>query len=95
MAGAPDGGLDLILADPPYGVNSRDRTRRRLAKDDALGSVLPVFGDLYRTLKPGRFFILFYGWSSVDRFMTMWKATVLSWPVISSGSKITHPANAI
>lgn len=74
VAGMPDGSLGLILTDPPYGVNYRDRTGRRVQNDDTLEAVLPVFGDLYRALKPGGFCISFYGWNRVDRFMTAWKA---------------------
>lgn len=74
MASVPDGSVDLVVTDPPYGVNYRDRTGRSVLGDDALDTVLPVFAELYRALKPGGFCISFYGWGSVDRFMTTWKA---------------------
>lgn len=74
MAQVQGGTLDLIVTDPPYGVNYRDRTGRSIQNDDTLDAVLPVFGDLYRALKPGGFCISFYGWNRVDRFMSAWKA---------------------
>lgn len=73
MAGVPDSSLDLIVTDPPYGVSYRDRSGRQVPNDDCLDAVLPVFGDLYRALKPGGFCISFYGWNRVDRFMEAWK----------------------
>lgn len=73
MGHVPDGAIDLIVTDPPYGVNYRDRTGRKVRNDDTLVAVLPVFGDLYRALKPGGFCICFYGWNHVERFMSAWK----------------------
>lgn len=73
IAGVPEGTLDLIATDPPYGVSYRDRTGRRVQNDDTLEAVLPVFGGLYRALKPGGFCVCFYGWNTVDRFMAAWK----------------------
>lgn len=74
MASVPGGSVDLVVTDPPYGVNYRDRTGRSVRGDDTLDTVLPVFCELYRVLKPGGFCISFYGWGSIDRFMTAWKA---------------------
>lgn len=73
IAQIPDGALDLIVTDPPYGVNYRDRSGRRVRNDDALDAVLPVFSDLFRALKSGGFCISFYGWNRIDRFMAAWK----------------------
>ncbi|QPH56081.1 DNA methylase [Pontivivens ytuae] len=70
----PEGAVDLVVTDPPYGVNYRDRTGRTVKNDDTLESVLPVFDQLYRALKPGGFCISFYGWNRIDRFMAAWKA---------------------
>lgn len=74
MADVPNGSIDLVVTDPPYGVNYRDRTGRQVQNDDTLDAVLPVFDELYRALKPGGFCISFYGWNHVERFMTAWKA---------------------
>lgn len=54
IAQIPDGGLDLIVTDPPYGVNYRDRSGRRVRNDDALDAVLPVFGDLFSCVEARR-----------------------------------------
>ena len=67
--------IDLIVTDPPYGVNYRDRTGRRVRNDDTLDHVLPVFEKAYRALKGGGICVSFYGWNRIDRFMSAWKST--------------------
>lgn len=69
----PSGSVDLIVTDPPYLVNYRDRTGRSLAGDNAPEMVLPCFPELYRVLKPNSFCICFYGWNRVELFMGAWK----------------------
>lgn len=69
----PPASVDLVVTDPPYLVNYRDRTGRRVAGDDSPDSVLPCFSDLYRVMKPNSFCVCFYGWNSVDLFLTAWK----------------------
>jgi site-specific DNA-methyltransferase (adenine-specific) len=68
----PDASVDLILTDPPYGVRYRDRAGRTIANDDNLTSVLSVFRDLYRVLRPDAFCISFYGWRAIDQFSRSW-----------------------
>ena len=68
----PDESVDLILTDPPYGVRYRDRTGRTVANDDNLASVLCVFPELYRVLRPDAFCISFYGWVAIDQFSRAW-----------------------
>lgn len=46
----PSNAIDLILTDPPYLVNYRDRSGRTVANDDALAAVLPAFAEMYRVL---------------------------------------------
>jgi DNA modification methylase len=68
----PDASVDLILTDPPYGVRYRDRSGRTIANDDNLTSVLGVFPDLHRVLRPDAFCISFYGWGAIDQFFRAW-----------------------
>lgn len=65
---------DLVITDPPYLVNYRDRSGRRVANDDNARGVLPVFPELWRVLKPGSYLVLFCGWSAIARFSTAWEA---------------------
>ncbi|TDL74115.1 DNA methylase [Palleronia sediminis] len=69
----PSGIIDLAVTDPPYGVRYRDRTGRSVKNDDDLSAVLPVFGELYRAMRPNSYCISFYGWNRVDEFMKAWK----------------------
>jgi len=69
----PPASVDLVVTDPPYLVNYRDRTGRRIANDDSPDSVLSCFADLYRVMKPDSFCVCFYGWNTVDLFLSAWK----------------------
>jgi DNA modification methylase len=66
--------VDLVVTDPPYFVNYRDRAGRSIANDGDPGSVLGAFTDLYRILKPNTFCVSFYGWNSVAAFFEAWKS---------------------
>lgn len=68
----PEASVGLVLTDPPYGVNYRDRHGRSIANDRSLDGVLGAFSELYRVLKPHSFCISFYGWSRVDEFFRAW-----------------------
>src|SRR5690606_11190962 len=70
----PDGCADLVLTDPPYLVNYRDRSGRTLLGDDELAWVRPAFEQIYRTMKSDSFCLSFYGWTHMDRFLEAWKA---------------------
>ena len=63
--------IDLIVTDPPYLCNYRDRDRRRVANDTNPNGVLPVFPELFRVLKPDSY-LLFCGWNAIDAFSTAW-----------------------
>jgi adenine-specific DNA-methyltransferase len=69
----PDGCIDLIVTDPPYGVRYQDRLRRTVANDDDLTGVLSAFTDLYRVLRSDSLCISFYGWGLVDDFFRAWR----------------------
>ena len=65
--------FDLVITDPPYLVNYKDRSGRSIMNDDNAGWLQPAFSEIYRVLKNDSFCISFYGWSEVDKFMTTWK----------------------
>jgi len=64
--------FDLVVTDPPYLVNYKDRYGRKVANDDNAGGVLPVFDEVYRTLKEDSYCISFYGWNNVHVFTRKW-----------------------
>ena len=70
----PERSIDLIVTDPPYLVNYRDRSGRSLANDDNAAGVLPVFPELFRVLKPNSYCVLFCGWSAIAGFSAAWEA---------------------
>lgn len=70
----PAESADLVLTDPPYLVNYRDRSGRSIANDDAGDWLAPAFGEIFRVLKRDAFCISFYGWNRVDQFFAAWKA---------------------
>lgn len=70
----PNGCVDLIVTDPPYGVSYQDRHGRRIANDTDLSPVLGAFSGLYRVLKTDSLCISFYGWTRVEAFLQAWRA---------------------
>lgn len=64
--------IDLIITDPPYLVNYRDRLGRTIANDDNADAVLPAIAEMARVLKDGRYMLLFCGWVAVDKFASAW-----------------------
>jgi hypothetical protein len=54
--------VDLVVTDPPYLVNYRDRSGRTIKNDNGGAGVL---ADAYRVLKPNSFCVCFYGWNRV------------------------------
>ena len=74
MAGLPAESVDFILTDPPYLVNYRDRSGRRVAGDDDDRWLQPAFAEMHRVLKDESFCVSFYGWNKTDLFMSAWRA---------------------
>lgn len=72
MKTMPPESVDLIVTDPPYIVNYRDREGRSVANDDNAHWLDATFLQMYRVLKPNRFCVSFYGYYKVDRFMQAW-----------------------
>jgi DNA modification methylase len=64
--------VDLIITDPPYLVNYRDRSGRSVTNDDNPEAVLSAFPEMYRVLKDGSYCILFCGWSEIAQFSKAW-----------------------
>ncbi|MDQ6866903.1 MAG: DNA methyltransferase [Pseudomonadota bacterium] len=70
----PSKSVDLVVTDPPYLVNYRDRSGRTIKNDNGgSAGVLAVFSDAYRVLKPNSFCVCFYGWNRVDEFFSAWR----------------------
>ena len=73
MRNLPDGCVDLIVTDPPYAANYRDRAGRSIFNDDNTRWIHPAFLEAYRVLKNDAFCISFYGWHKVDKFLSAWR----------------------
>jgi len=69
----PDETVDLVVTDPPYIVNYKDRSGRSIMGDDNGDWLKPAFAQIHRVLKNHAFCISFYGWNEVDKFMSTWK----------------------
>lgn len=69
-----DQSFDLVLTDPPYLVNYRDRSGRTVANDDNDAWLEPAFREIYRVLANDAFCVSFYGWNQVDRFFAAWRS---------------------
>jgi DNA modification methylase len=73
MRAMPWASVDFILTDPPYLVNYRDRSGRRVTNDDNGAWLKPAFRQMYRVLRPDSLCVSFYGWNVVDTFMAAWR----------------------
>lgn len=69
----PNGGIDMVLTDPPYLVNYVDRTGRSIANDKNDDWLEPAFKEVHRVLKNDAICVSFYGWTKVDLFFKAWK----------------------
>jgi len=69
----PENAVDLVVTDPPYLVNYKDRTGRTIQNDVNSDWVKPAFKQTYRVLKNNSFCVSFYGDTHVDIFMAAWK----------------------
>jgi site-specific DNA-methyltransferase (adenine-specific) len=77
LAQVPEGSIDLVVTDPPYLVNYRDRTGRSLQNDDNPDGVLPVFAPMARAMRQDSYAICFVGWSALPQFTAAWEAAGL------------------
>jgi DNA modification methylase len=70
----PSASVDLVVTDPPYLVNYRNRSGQTIKNDNGgSAGVLAAFSDAYRVLKPDSFCVCFYGWNRVDEFFGAWR----------------------
>lgn len=72
-----EGSVDLVITDPPYLVNYKDRQGRSLQNDNNPGGVLPVFEPMARAMKQNSYAICFSGWSALPQFTQAWEAAGL------------------
>jgi adenine-specific DNA-methyltransferase len=68
----PSDSVDLVVTDPPYLANFRDRLGRTLANDDKPEAVVGAYSELYRVLKPNAFCLTFYGYPRLHHFVRAW-----------------------
>ena len=73
LAGLPAQCIDLIITDPPYLVNYRDRAGRKIANDDNPDAVLDAFPEMFRVLKDNSYCLLFCGWVEIAKFSAAWE----------------------
>lgn len=78
LATLPEGGVDLVVTDPPYVCRYRDRSGRAVANDNHVEWIAPAFREIARVMKPDTLCVSFYGWQHVERFMLAWKAAGLT-----------------
>lgn len=72
MKNIPDGSVDLILTDPPYGMNYRSNRRydkyNKMKNDACLDWLDGFIQECWRILKPNSTIYLFCSWHKVDVF---------------------------
>lgn len=73
MKEMPDACVDLIVTDPPYLVDYRDRDGRSVPNDNNDAWLDPSFAEMYRVLKHNSLCVSFYSWNKVDSFFRAWK----------------------
>ena len=73
MPHLPADSVDLIVTDPPYLVNYRDRSGRTILNDHTDNWLEPAFAAMYRVLRDHCFVVSFYGWNHADSFVTAWR----------------------
>jgi site-specific DNA-methyltransferase (adenine-specific) len=64
--------VDLVVTDPPYLIDYRERCGRRIANDSNADGVLPAFSELFRVLKNNSLCITFTGWKALNAVTTAW-----------------------
>ena len=72
-----EGSIDLVVTDPPYLVNYRDRDGRSLRNDNNADGVVPVFSPMARAMKQNSYAVCFAGWSALPQFTAAWEAAGL------------------
>ncbi len=74
MKDIPDGSIDLVLTDPPYGINFVSNHRKRkydaIKNDNVLTWIDDFVDELYRILKANTAVYCFCSWHNIDVFKT-------------------------
>jgi DNA modification methylase len=68
--------FDLVLTDPPYLVDYRGRWGsgwNPIEGDSDPSWVVPVYSELFRTLKSDSLCLTFYGWPQAETFLSAWR----------------------
>ena len=68
--------IDFILTDPPYLVSYSGRwgaAQGIIEGDSDPAWLMPVFGELWRTLKQNSLCLTFYGWPHAEEFFSTWR----------------------
>ncbi|WP_227271259.1 DNA methyltransferase [Roseobacter weihaiensis] len=73
----PEASVDLVVTDPPYLVNYRDRNGRSLQNDNNAEAVMAVFDPMARVMKPNSYAVCFAGWGALPQFSAAWEAAGL------------------
>ena len=72
MKSIPDGCIDLVVTDPPYGIsfvsNHRKEKYSHIKNDDSLHWLNALVDELYRVLKMNTAVYCFCSWHNVDIF---------------------------
>lgn len=68
----PDKSIDLVVTDPPYGVNFQSHHRKEkyehIQNDDNLEFLSELMGELNRVLKPDTHVYMFCPFKTIDVF---------------------------
>ena len=68
----PDSGVDLVVTDPPYGMNFQSNYRKekykKINNDEALDWLEEYVSELYRIMKDNTAVYCFCSWHNVDIF---------------------------
>ncbi len=68
--------FDLVVTDPPYLVSYAGRwgsENEQIVGDSDPAWVLPVYSELFRTLKRDSLCLSFYGWPAAETFLSAWR----------------------
>ena len=72
MKKIPDGSIDLVLTDPPYGMNFQSNRRKKvyekIKNDLSLAWVSPFFDECKRIMKSNTAIYCFCSWHNIDVF---------------------------
>lgn len=72
MKEIPDGSIDLIVTDPPYGMNFKSNYRKEsydeIKNDDSLYFLNDLFSNCHRVLKDNTAIYCFCSWHNIDEF---------------------------